>query len=376
MQQYRLEFFESYISTTTSTRRLRYVHSDFANNLTIDDDYIAIQTTMIDIGATNKVKAGQFIRVLKDNVDFFFGLVTDAEPGEYVTKVSFKPFLAIFDSNILFNIYTQYRSSSSSGLSLEETLQTYIDAYFVSNSDYRQDYPIDITISSSLTTKWNMNIQPETEGGSWATIGLYSVLIVRALKEYGVAISVTPNLSTGRIELSIRKIDGTLHLDADLDNVTVKTLKVNDRPSGINKLVVYNSLNYGMSLTYLVRSDRTWDRSDLVADEDRIVPVVYDIQTVTPDGTLTDPDDDFELAAIGAAYDMLNGLEWDNLIELEVAPNDPLINPMSIPIGKKIAVHYCGETYTSILTGKAVSYEVITLMFGSERISYTKKTSK
>ena len=374
MQQYRVEFFENYLSATSASRKLKYVHHDFANDLAIDDDYIAAQTTVIEILATDKVKAGHLIRILRDDADYFFGLVTNVEPGEYTTKVSFKPFISIFDSDVLFNVLFQWRSDNNPGVTLEETLQTYINAYFVSNSDYLQDYPMTITIpaAGSRTVKWNMNIQPETEDEDYAVIGLYGTLIVRAMKEYGVAITITPNFSTGIIALSIGKVSGTKHIDADLKNVIVKTLKVNDRPTGINKLVVHNSLTFLNPITFYVHPDRSWDTTN----SDRITPVSYGIRTVTPDGTYNNAEDDFMYAALSAAYDELSGLEFDNLIELECAPNDPLISPTTMKNGQKVAVHYQGGTYTSILTGKKISLETITLIFGSERISYTKKTSK
>ena len=374
MQQYRVEFFESFISDTTSTRKLKYVFHDFVNDIPIDDDYIAIQTTTIEIKPTDKVKNGHFIRILRDNDDYFFGYVVDAEPGTYTTKISFKPFLAVFDTDILFNVLCQYRSAENPGITLEETLQGYIDAYFATNSDYRQCYPITITIpaAGSRTVKWNMGITSDEEGSSYAVVGLYQTLIVRAMKEYGVAIEVTPNFSTGVIALSIGKVSGTFHIDAGLNNVTVKTFKVNDRPNGINKLIVHNSLTYTNPIIFYVHPDRSWD----TIDTDRITPVVYGIRTVTPDGTYEDPDDDFMYAALATAYDELSGLEFDNLIELECAPNDRLISPTTMKNGQKVTVHYKGEAYTSILTGKNVSFEVITLMFGSERITYTKKTSK
>ncbi len=374
MQQYRVEFFENYVSSTAANRRLKYVHHDFCNDLAIDDDYIAIQTTVIEINATDKVKAGHLIRVLRDDEDYFFGIVTDAEPGDYITRVSFKPFIALFDADILFYVYSQYRSAANPGTTLEETLKDYIEFYFVNNSDYRQDFPITVTIpgSSSRTVRWNMGIQPEIENGSWNIIGLYSVLIVRALKEYGVAITVTPNFSTGKIAIGIGTVSGVFKIDAGLKNVTVKTFKVNDRPTGVNKLIVHDVTDYSRTMTYYVHPDRTWDTTN----SNRIVPVSYNIRTATPDGSLSDPVDDFELAADMVAIDEFGGLEFDNLIELECAPNDPLINPTTLKNGQVVTIYYKDGAYSSILTGKNVTFETITLMFGSERILYSKKTSK
>lgn len=386
MQQYRIEFFENYVSSTTSSRGLRFVHNDFANDLTVDDDYIALQTTTIEIRATDKVKAGHLIRILRDDTDYFFGLVADAEPGEYTTRISFKPFLAIFDSNILFDVRTQRAKGTDgtivrTGITLEETLKFYIDGYFVNNDDYKQVYPMSVSIPelvANRTADWNMNIQPESDESNLATIGLYNTLIVRAMKEYGVAITVTPNFSTGQIALEIGKVSGTKHIDADLENVKIKTFKVNDKPNGINKLVIYNTLTYNdpndTPIIYYVHPDRSFNTNDV----DRITPVAYEIRTVTPsvDEPFNNLADNFAYEALSTAWEELSGLQFDNLIELEVAPNDPIISPTTMKNGQMVIIHHNGTAYSSILTGKAVSLEVITLMFGSERITYTKKTSK
>lgn len=361
MQLYRLEFFE----LAEQTRKMRYVHRDFANDLTIDDDYLAIQSTTIEIGATTKVVAGNLIRILRDDEDYFFGLVTNVDPGEYTTRVTFKPFVAIFDTDILFNIGTQYWSATAPGISLEQTLELYIKSYFYNNGDTLQNYPLDVSIVSGSVTPWNMYIRTDDESSVWAIVGLYSTLIVRALKEYGVVLTISPDFNSGVISVTIGKVSGLRRIDADLDNVTVKTLKVTDRPDGVNKLIVYNGANYNDDpVIFYVHPDRSWNDSD----EDRITPVCYAIKVVTPnDG------ESFDDAAEIAAYEDLNGSQWDNLIELEMAPNDPLVNPASYKIGQTVTVYSKGTAYTSILTGKSVSLEVITLIFGSERITYTKK---
>lgn len=361
MQQYRIEFFD---------RSMTYVHHDFSVDLSIDDDYIAIQTTTIEIGATDKVEMGQFIRILRDEQDYFFGVVSEVSPGEYMTQVTFKPFVSVFDEDILFD--TTYQSVNSVNKSLENTLKKYISETYINNSDALQNLPLTITVPSSSanhTFPWGMNLKSDTEGMNRAIIGLYGVLIVNALKKYGVAISVTPNFTTKKINLNISKVDDGMVVDADLDNVTVKTLKVNDRPNGVNKLTVYNTQDYSQSITFYVHaSNRDWDSDNT----DRIYPVVRDIKATEPDSEV-DPSIAFEWAAINVGYDELNGLEWDNLIELECAPNDPLINPTLLRIGQKITMHYKGGTYTSLLTGKNITLELITLVFGSERISYTKR---
>lgn len=373
MQQYRLEFFENFLSRYPESRKLVYRHHDFVDGISIDDDYLSVQSTTVEIRATTKVKNGQILRVLRDDKDYFLGLVTNVTPGEYSTTVTFKPFIAIFDSDILFNINTQYWNENSVGISLEQTLKLYIEEYFANSDaqspiyDYRQYYPLTVKTPSSGLTSWNMYILSDDDS-VWTIVNLYS-LIVRALKEYGVVISVSVNFSTGQIELNIGKLSGTRHIDADLDNVTVKTLKVNERPDGINKLIVHNALTYSSPYIFYVHQDRTWDTTNT----QRITPVSYSIITVTPDGTYSDPTADFYYAASNAAREQLNGVGWDNLIELECSPNDPIVKPLAMRIGQQVAVHQKGDTYISILTGKNISLETVTLIFGSERITYTKR---
>lgn len=367
MQQYRVEFFENAMDANNS-HKLAYRHHDFSENLMIDDDYLSVQTTVIEIGATDKVQNGQFIRILRDNDDCFFGIVTDVSPGEYATQVSFKPFIALFETDVLFDTSCQYANTEA--LSLENVLKDYITAYYVSNSDALQNYPIDITVPpmgqspSKHTVSWGMNIKSDVENAQRAIIGLYGVLITNALKNFGIAINVVPNFRTGRIELTIGTVDGTRVIDADLDNVDVKTLKVNDRPNGTNKLIVYNTENFNQKVEFYAHTDHTWS----LVNEDRIVPVVYDLKTATPEEGVT-----FELAAVQVAYDELSGLTWDNLIELDCAPNDPLVNPTTMQIGQEVTILYADGTYSSILTGKSVTFETVTLTFGSERIKYTKR---
>ena len=379
MQQYRLEFFKNHYAANAADRCLMYVHHDFVDDVVIDDDYLAIQTTIVAIRATDKVKVGHVVRVLRDNEDYFFCIVTDVSAGEYTTQITFKPFISIFDEDVLFNILDQYWMDANKGKTLEASLKKYIEDYYVNNSDAIQDWPMTVTIPAARyqTSKWSMNIRGDDEESAYAIIGLYSTLLVRALKEYGVSVRFSPNFSTGKIDVTISKISDTFNVAADLDNVTVKTFKVNDRPIGLNKLTVFSTLTYEAKNYYVhpnPEEDIWWDKNN----SNRITPVIRGLRAVTPDGTYSDdPDVDFEYAAEMVALDELSGIEWDNLIELECIPNDNLVKPSSLRIGQKVTVYYKGTGYTSILTGRSVSYDRITLIFGSERISYTKKkTSK
>ena len=53
--------------------------------------------------------------------------------------------------------------------------------------------------------------------------------------------------------------------------------------------------------------------------------------------------------------------------------DDVNITPMELYIGQVVEVYYKGASYKSILTGRILDGNKITLIFGSERIEYTKR---
>lgn len=370
MQQYKIEFFD---------RQLNYVFHDTTADLSIDDDYLSVATNMVEIKSTDAIKAGHFIRISRDDdLVHFFGIVSDVSPGEYITTIRYKPFVSLFDEDILFDTTVQGTGNNKPDSStLENVIKKYITDYYIANDDTFQNFPMTVSVPAigSHTRKWSMNLKSDTEGASRTIIGFHSVLITNAMKQYGIAIIAEPNFSLKRIELTISKCSDKFQIDGDLDNIKVKTLKVNDRPDGVNKLTVYNTENYNQFYSFYVHTNRTWDDNGL---SDRIVPVVRDIKDATPDTELaqTDYNAAFAYAALEVAYSELSGLTWDNLIELECMPSDPIVRPLEMKFGQTIILHYSGGTYESILTGISVDREVITLTFGSERIRFTKNRKK
>lgn len=361
MRQYNVDIFD---------RGLNFLVNDVVTVNRIDDDYISSKTNSIDIRSTSLVSAGDFIRLQNDTTNFF-GVITDASPGETQTTVAFKSFITIFDESILFNTKNQGTDANVSHPTLEQTIYNYITAAYVSTSDTYQRLPISVSIASGTqTSKWSLGIVPDTENGQYAIIKLYTDLIIEALKRYGVGITVTPSFSTKTIRLVIGKYTESFKIDGNLKNVNVATLKYNDRPAGVNKLIVYNTDNYSENITFYVHPDRSWD----IEDQDRISPVLKEVTGVVPDQDYEDPSEGFIAAAVDSAYSVLEGQQWDNLIELEVSPADTNVQPLEMKIGQTVTLYYKEGSYTSILTGKIIEPEIITLLFGSERIEYSKRS--
>jgi hypothetical protein len=310
-------------------------------------------------------------------LDTFFGVVTDVKPGDNTLTVSYKSFLCLFDEDILFDTDLQKQNTINpnggakiNSKSLEQMLKDMIDATYVNSDDSLQNLRL-VVETETNTTQWGFNLKSDTEGTHYCIIGFYSVLLVNALKKYGVALRAVPDFANRYLRIYIRAQSGfdVLDIDGDLPNIKIKTLKVNDRPNGTNKLTVYNTDDYTLSLDFYVHSDRSWD----VEDTDRITPVVREVKAAMPDSEIEDPDEAFVEAALDVAYGVLSGLAWNNLIELELAPDDEVVSPMNLLFGQKIRLWYQTGTYESILTGRSVTNESVVLMFGSERISFTKR---
>lgn len=360
MRQFNVEFFD---------RTLTYKHRDSAYNIIIDDDYISAVTNNMEISSTDKVVNGDFIYITTDDIKFF-GIVTDVSPGEYTTSITYKPFMSLFDEDFLFN-YRDQGTGERTHPTLEEALENYIKRMYITTPDTTKRLNIEVINSvpeANKTSNWSFNITPMQEGSVYNIVNLYTSIITAALKKYGVAILVEPIFSAHKIRLNIVKINSTFKIDGDLDNVKVQTLKYNERPNGVNKLVVYNSSNFSETAIFYVHPDRTWD---LDGDNNRITPVVTKVTSVTPDETYG-----FAGPAVEAAYSTFSGTEWDNLIELQTVANDPIIAPMDLDIGQKITLYYKGGVYTSILTGRHLETDLVTLYFGSERIQYSKRRYK
>ena len=367
MAQYNVNFF---------TRDLEFVHNDSANISELSDDYISIQNNTIEIGLTEKVKNGQII-YLDNELDTFLGVVTNIKPGFDTLTVTYKPFLSLFDTDVLFDTDLQKQTTKDpsggakiNSKSLEQMLKDMIEEIYVFSDDPLQNLNL-VIVTETTTPRWGFNLKSDTEGTHYCIIGLYSVLIANALKKYGVALSVFPDFASQSLFVYIRAQSNydVLDIDGDLSNVTVKTLKMNDRPNGTNKLTVYNTNDYDQYVDFYVHTDRSWDSEDT----DRITPVVRDVRAAMPDGEIEDPDEAFLVSAVDVAYGVLSGQAWNNLIELEVAPEDEVVNPLSLSFGQSIRLWYKDGIYESILTGRSITDESVVLIFGSERISFTKR---
>lgn len=358
MQRFNVDVFD---------RTVSFVYNATVDATSVDDDYVSASLNIVEVPATQLVETGHFIRLQNDNY-YFFGIVTEVSPGEVSTRIGFKSFLTIFDEEVLFDTNWQGTGHAATRPTLETVIRNFISDTYVNPSDTYQRLPLVVTIDATITETldWSFGIRPEKDTSHYAVANLYSDIIVRAIKEYGVAITVEPVFYDRKVHLTITKRPTPFKISADQDNVVVKTLKYSDKTVGINKLIVYNADNYNQNITFYVHPDKTWNTTN----SNRITPVSRGVKLVTPQENTVDS---FVEAATEAAYSELSSSSWDNCIELEVYVDDANITPMTLYIGQVVEIYYKGASYKSILTGRILDGDKITLIFGSERIEYTKR---
>lgn len=358
-------------------RDLEYQHHDSISDQEIENDYIAMQNNTMEISLTEKVRIGQYVYLQSEDYSFF-GVVVDLKPQEYELKVVFKSFLSVFDEDVLFDTNLQKKNTTNPGggskinsKSLEEMLKYIIDANYVNNEDTLQNLNISVTATRNVA-QWGLGLTPDTEGEHYCIVGLYHVLIVNAMKKYGVALQINPDFHNRIINIHITTSQRLLKIDGDLGNVVIKTLTVDDRPNGVNKLTVFNTNGYNQYVNFYVHPDKSWS----LENTERIIPVVRDVKGAYPDSTIEDPDEAFLQAALDVGYGVLSGLTWNNLIEIETAADDKIINPLSLDFGQLIKLRYKDSMYESILTGIKVTSKSVLIILGSERINFTKRRNR
>lgn len=361
MQQFSVDIFD---------RSLSYVCNGQAIVNSIDDDYLSPKTNTIAISNVDKeIIAGYFIRLQSDETDFF-GLITDVSPGEFEIAIQFASFISIFNESILFWVGFQGLESGHAN-PIEGVIAHYINTYYVNTTDILMRLPLNVYIDPNVPDifQWTLGITKARDEADFAVISIYADLIIPALKRYGVSLIATPDFNAKSIAIKITRSTKLLNIDGDLDDVTVRTLKFNNRPLGTNKLEVVNNYNPSMTITYYVHPDMTFNTTDT----NRITPVAFETSMIVPKENTKAS---FQEAALEEAYNVFSGAAWDNYIELEVAPDNKNILPMEMEIGQKVTLWYKEATYSSILTGKIIEDHKIVLLFGSERIEYTKRAKR
>lgn len=350
MKAYSVEIFSS---------QFDFICADTVDNISYKYDSLAMETNSITLVTDAPIMQGDYIHIKREDDDFFGVIsgITSSESNEAV-NINYKPFISIFDRTILFDTNLQGQGT------LENRLKAIIESYWKNNSDSAQNVlGLRVTTTSS-TTGWGFNLKSDTEGMHHIICNFLNTFIFRSVEKYGIAIKVTPYFHDKIIVLSIG-YDSTspIVVEADLPNIVTKNVSIMDSDFDVNKLVVWNTADYTSSITYYRHNDDTYNTSNT----DRVTPVVFETVGVSVEEGST-----FAQAAASQAAETFGSIEYNNLIELTVKPDDDLIKPRDFSPGRKVVIRHNGNEYNSMCTGCQVEGGLYTLIFGTVRIDLTK----
>lgn len=351
MQPFNVEIFD---------RSFNLIQHYNSGSLNYSFDYLSTVENSVIIAFDENVEKGDYIRIVNNEYDYF-GIITSIAVNESVqgfSEIKYKPFISMFDADILFDVTLQ-----NGGTSLEQVIADYITAYWINNTDTDQNvYGLQVTTISTTST-WDFHITADDSNLSNTIVNFMTSIVRRALTKYQVGLYVTPDFRAERITVSIGIKDATtFYIEADLPNVIQKSIIVNETTEDVNKLIIYDQADLSTNIIYYKHPDGSYDTNN----SDRITPVIYGITSVSASGSMT-----FADAALNAANKQFDKDSYSNLIEITVQNEDGIVKPESIDIGQLVTVVSNGTAYGSILTGIERS-DRTKLIFGTIRLDLTK----
>ena len=330
--------------------------------ITYKEDYLSNDVNTITILPIVGVNKQDYIRISRGKEEYA-GVITEITYGTDKSKslmqISYKPFVEIFNTDILFDVDVQGTGS------LEGYIASAITEMFINNEDEAQNIKGLSVVTTSSTEDWYFHITPRDSGGHYNIVNLMDSIIIPALSKYSVVVEVKLDIQNRALNVSVGRAGaGTMIIETDLPNIVKKELTIKSVSADVNKLVLYNpeSDYQEKKVYYLHAKDLSYDTKNV----DRITPVNCEMRTVS-----LEEGGSFDSAAIQEAYNVFANLSYSNLIELTMLNGDSLIKPTEIPFGQVVSILSDGVAYTSILTGKEIG-KTTKLIFGTVRLDLTK----
>lgn len=348
MKPYNVEFF---------SQDFTLKHHTNIDSVSYSEDYLSPKTNTITARFSEEYAIGDYLRIYRDDESYFGRVkgITIVNSAGTAASVEYEPFETLFNSEIMFDVTQQGTKS------IERTIADAITAWWISNGDQAQNVP-GLNVVTTSSTAWDFQLQPSVEGLNYRTVNLYNDIIVPAMSRLGVGVYVSPDPYNEQIDVTVGKANAAAYtVEADLPNVIISNIVLNETAEDTNKLIVYDATNLTDTVVYYKHPDRSYDTQN----RDRITPVIYSITTVTPN-----EEDTFADLAAREAAKLFEQTSYNNLIELTVLNDDALIGAKTMLIGQTVNIVSDGVSYPSLLTGREVG-RVTKLIFGTIRIDLT-----
>lgn len=317
----------------------------------IGTDYLAFEPFQISIHGDSKAKRGCFCRL--SGIISFEGIVSDVQPTEAGETVAVRPLQALFDFEVFNTSFDD----------VAVFILNAITENVISNADTLQNRPVVVTNSAPAAQRSIENTA--------AKINLLTV-ISNALKIYRIAVDCKLDLSKEgkKVVVDIKQITDTKTIEADKANVIQKSITLGDSYGSVNKIIIRKTEKDRetgiVSVLDTVPFFLHTDGSVSAVDQNRITPVFWTLEDI-------ETSDEWDSKALAKATEKLTPQQFDNEIVLTYRKGDGIVHPGLMKIGTAVTVFYNKKPYCSILTGKTMQKDTITLTFGCVRVALTKK---
>ena len=339
-------------------KNFEFVSCGTVNNPEYAIDYLSLEPNTVKVPKIEgqdpiKASKGDYIRMQSDTEEIN-GIVTGTQQEKGYVKIDYKSLLKLTD----VNVHSDKDLLKSS--TLEDWLAGIIKDTYINNADSDQNIcgmQVEVTSSTEAAL---LDLE--------SNIGNLNDLIVKALITYDIVVNIRMDVKNKGLVVKIGKVSGVITIEADLPNITNRYFETNDGKDSVNKITVYNENDETQSLTYYLT--KSGEIVQEAVEGEKILPVIFDTEYVSFTES-TSSSTFFEDKAYERALNRLTPTQFDNLIKLECASDDSMIDPGKMEIGQTVEIIYEGTVYNSILTGKTESLKTV-LIFGKIRDELTK----
>lgn len=291
---------------------------------------------------------GDYIHAWSNDMDAW-GIVTEFEGNKEKRQITYENFLTKFDTDIFCD------SSALDSTTIENFMADIIRSNYIENSDALQNIE-GLEVEVLTGTMGVLEIEKDI-------CNLLEDIIIPAFSTHQIVVNPVWNIQKKKITLQIARCqENTRTIEADLPNILAKNIVLRKTKDKVNKVLVVNEEDPSETVTVY----RTAGGTITTEDTDRISPVVFTTLQTKASSKKT-----FSEVALEKAESKLKKAEYENLIELEVLPDDALVKPSELKLGQLVNVISDGVSYSSILTGREID-ETELLVFGTVRLDLTK----
>lgn len=335
------------------TSDYEYKNSYQVQEVSYEFDYLSLANSKIKLPIL-EASRGDFIRISKKDFKVC-GIIEGVSESDTNITIEFRHIMNIFDTNVWIDLET-FKSPTNP---IEQILANKIKELFQTNEDALQNMKgLSIRLTTCNYGKKKIALEENINN-------LYEIIKL-ALIKHSVVLDMDIDVQAHGITLIIGQADkNEKYIEADLPNVLDRNVVIKKDSDSTNKLYVVNALNPEETIAYYLGKDGSIATE--MAEENRIMPVIFDYTSVEPD-----EEESFEDLAYAEAIQELVQEEYDNLIEITVLNDDTLVEPSTWKIGDSAVIIHKGKEYHSILTGIKIEKNRTTLIFGAVRLELTK----